>query len=137
MKAHGAVAWADAASAAYERLIGPLRETARAAGYAITTHGSLARDIDLLAVPWVIEAVSAEVLVGRLIETIERHNEGIAIVLHRDNPDDPHDRNPAVRSHGRLAWSIHLGGGPYIDLSVMPRGHISRVAVPQADGAGA
>ena len=27
---------------------------------------------------------------------------------------------PGMKPHGRLCWSFHLGGGPYIDLSVMP-----------------
>ena len=28
---------------------------------------------------------------------------------------------PGLKPHGRLTWSFHVGGGPYLDLSVMPR----------------
>lgn len=36
----------------YDRVIGPLRHTARQLGWAVAVHGSLARDIDLVFVPW-------------------------------------------------------------------------------------
>ena len=116
-----AVPWADASRAAYERLIGPLRETARVLGYALAVHGSLARDIDLVAVPWTETAVSQVALAEFLIQSVRQNNDGIAYV--RNDGKDPNDetkRNPTSRPHGRLTWSIYLGGGPYIDLSVMP-----------------
>jgi len=28
---------------------------------------------------------------------------------------------PGMKPHGRLCWSIHLGSGPVLDISVMPR----------------
>jgi hypothetical protein len=43
--------------AKYELLIEPLRAVARSLGYALTVHGSLVRDIDLVAVPWTSDAV--------------------------------------------------------------------------------
>lgn len=117
------VEWAQLTRQKYELLIEPLRETARAQGYALTVHGSLARDIDLVAVPWVKGAISAPVLVRRLIATVRRLNDGIALVIndHSAAEGDERRRNPTSKPHGRLAWCIHLGGGPYIDLSVMPR----------------
>lgn len=36
-----------------EYLIGPLRDIAREHGYALSVHGSVARDIDIVAIPWV------------------------------------------------------------------------------------
>ena len=105
--------------AAYEKHIDTIRLVAREHGYAIGVHGSLARDIDLIAVPWVEEASAGDVL-ARAIE--------IAIggfIYNGDMIDgQPYDRDampPEVKPHGRLAWSLHVGGGPYIDLSVMPR----------------
>lgn len=37
------------------RIIRPLRERAKVLGYAIAVHGSLERDIDLIAAPWTVE----------------------------------------------------------------------------------
>jgi hypothetical protein len=40
----------------YELLIGPLREVARSKGYVLAVHGTLIRDIDLVACPWIENA---------------------------------------------------------------------------------
>jgi len=68
----------------------------------------MTRDFDLIAVPWVEDASPEDVLVKALIE--ESH--GFTA---------PHDVNPTKKPHGRLAYSIMLGGGPYLDLSITPR----------------
>ena len=104
--------------AAYEKHIGTVRSVAREHGYAIGVHGSLARDMDLIAVPWVDDAKEPKALalaiehaVGGVIDNGSRV----------DGPAyDFATKPPAVKPHGRLCWSIHLGGGPYIDLSVIP-----------------
>jgi hypothetical protein len=101
-------------------LIVPLRVIAHQGGYAIGVHGSLARDIDLIAVPWIEDAVPARALAEALIGEIERVN-GVALVINNHSADlnDYTQRNPQQKPHGRLAWAIHLGGGPYIDLSII------------------
>jgi hypothetical protein len=78
------------------------------AGYALALHGSLAKDLDVLAAPWTAAAVSAEELVRVICEAAG----GFV---------DPH--GPKAQPHGRWSWAIHLGStGGYVDLSVMPRG---------------
>lgn len=109
----------------YERLITPLRAVARKHGYALAVHGSLARDIDLIAVPWRPHDVSdATALVEAIRAEAEDLTGRLAFWLN-DEQADPCDytrRNPEPKPHGRLGWSIHLAGtGVYIDLSVMPR----------------
>lgn len=85
-------------------------------GYALAVHGSLARDYDLIAVPWVDEAARPEVLVD-------------AIRVASGGHFAEHDY-PATKPHGRRAWAVHLGGGQYLDLSVMgPAGTM----FPEAD----
>lgn len=79
-------------------------------GYSLALHGSMVRDCDMIAVPWTDTAVSAEELATALIET-----SGGFLAPHEV------DIMPVKKPHGRLCWSIHLGGGPYIDLAVMPR----------------
>lgn len=91
---------------------------AREKGYALAVHGSLARDYDFIAVPWAFAAVPAE----ELVEAIRARVGGKICNVPEADPFDFTRRNPEPKPHGRLAWSIHLGGAPYIDLSVMPRG---------------
>ncbi len=91
--------------ALYFRMIGRLRDRARELGYALGVHGSLARDLDLIACPWTETASSPE----DLAEALRAKVGGVLGSKGHERP------------HGRRIFVIHLGGGPYIDLSVMPR----------------
>jgi hypothetical protein len=100
----------------FEVLISALRHVAWRHGYALATHGSLSYDIDLIACPWRDSAVAPQ----HLADAIRKAAEAIigeAFVAEHDK-----GRLPEKKPCGRLAWSLHLGGGPYIDLSVMPKG---------------
>ena len=92
--------------AGYVGILSILVDAARPHGYALGLHGSLARDMDLIAVPWVEDASPPGVLANALAERIAWVHEGID--------------GPVLRPHGRLSWSICVGFGAYIDLSVMP-----------------
>lgn len=98
---------------AARKLLPRLRVVARAHGYALGLHGSVARDIDLIAVPWTAEARAAVELVNAIRAEME------SIMGWADF--SPADANPTVKPHGRLAWSIHMLDGPYVDISVLPR----------------
>lgn len=87
-----------------------LQETARDMGYALTMHGSLQRDLDLIAVPWIEEAAAPDTLA----EALRDRCGGFFSRLDANGVPDS-------KPHGRLCWVIHLGSGPYIDLSVTPR----------------
>jgi len=106
---------ADACRRAYRLTIDAMRDAAKAKGYALGVHGSLARDIDLIAVPWSEDAASAEDVAEAIRAAAEKANP-LGVCFAGDG-----DTNPRPKPHGRLCWSFHLGGGPYIDLSVMPR----------------
>jgi hypothetical protein len=113
-----------AARQEYERPITPLRAVARKHGYALAVHGSLARDIDLIAVPWSDE-VSDAAIVAEAIRAEAEDVTGLTAFWINDPSAKPGDytrRNPEPKMHGRIGWSIHIAGtGIYIDLSVMPR----------------
>lgn len=96
-----------------ETLLPPIREVARALGYAIAVHGSLARDIDLVAIPWTEEAHDGETLAQAVAGAAAATGDGWAGVGGAFAPKP--------KPHGRTAWTIHLEGGTYIDLSVTPR----------------
>lgn len=80
-------------------------------GYAVAVHGSMRRDLDLVAVPWIQDAKPAADLVAAICERFDAHCR---------NADGAKSMEPTAKPHGRLAWSIHFGGGPYIDLSIVP-----------------
>ena len=105
---------------AYTLLLPQLMEAGREVGYAVAVHGSMARDLDLIAVPWTEEAVSAERLVMHLMAAVDgklrngsRQSEGNWVRVPGSEP--------AIKAHGRQAWTIHLGNeGLHLDVSVMP-----------------
>ena len=85
--------------------IDKIRELAREVGYAIGVHGSLERDLDLIAAPWTDSAVGN----AELINHIAKGMDARVIDL---------ERKPL----GRYAASIQLDGWfKLIDLSVCPR----------------
>jgi len=96
--------------AVLDDLLPPLRVAARGCGYAIAVHGSLARDIDLVAIPWTSQAYEAKVLVDRLCGVI-------AGICGRAHPSKDWTNKP----HGRQALIIITAGEAEIDLSIMPR----------------
>jgi len=84
-------------------------------GWCLSVHGSMARDADFVAVPWVLEAVTPEELVDALAHEIKWFK--------RDDQGEP-----GKKPHGRLAYTIwdpeSFGDtSRWIDLAVFP-GHI-------------
>jgi hypothetical protein len=83
-----------------------IRELAREVGYAVGVHGSLERDLDLIAVPWVAEAVNPLTLAQHIAAGFPGGR-----VLAFENQDKP---------CGRWSCNIHMHGWTkMIDLSVM------------------
>jgi hypothetical protein len=111
----------------YELLIGPLRERARELGYSLSVHGTLKRDIDLVACPWTNGAADPKHLAEQLRLVAEKVN-GYAQPCVREVSEYFLDGCPGNKDHGRLSWTWYLdpkgaqeAHGSYIDLSVMPR----------------
>ncbi len=76
-------------------------------GYALACHGSLAKDFDLVAIPW-NEKPSGIAHVLKEVTTV------YAVRLTDDEPEKKH--------HGRLAYTLACGFGECrLDLSFMPR----------------
>ena len=104
-----------------------LCEVARRHGYALTIHGTVTSDLDLVAVPWVEEAVSAEELKDALMNHIGAC--GFADHLRKDLPEEQvapivarmGEAQDTKKPHGRRAWNLYMDFGAKVDLSVMPR----------------
>lgn len=104
---------------AYAVAMPHLQEVARNHGYALAVHGSMATDLDLIAVPWVESASEP----GVLIEAIRECVGGMY-----DGGDEP---VASVRLHGRRSYTIlpsnlflgvpKLPWSPWLDISVMPK----------------
>ena len=82
-----------------------MADRARDLGYAVTLHGSLLRDADMVAIPWTDKAVDPNELAEAMLEVVGGYLEPL----------------PGRKPHGRIARTIQLGAGHYIDLSIMPR----------------
>lgn len=92
----------------YALLYPAIVEAARPLGYAIALHGSMGRDLDLIAVPWVEDAAAPADLVAAISDQIG------AFVQETKGGE-------CGKPHGRLGFVLHLTGGAYIDLAIMPR----------------
>ena len=94
----------------YEGVLPQIVEVAKSCGYAIGLHGSLRRDCDLIAVPWVADHKTP----AELAEAIR-----VAVGGVFTNTKTP---MPEQKPCGRLGWSINIDTHRawYFDLSVMP-----------------
>lgn len=105
--------------------------TAREHGYALSIHGTVTSDLDLVAIPWTDEAVSAEELKDALMkhinacdyeESLRRFGlpeDQIKQIMARNDPGTR--ATGTQKPHGRLAWNLYFEYGCKVDLSVMPR----------------
>jgi hypothetical protein len=92
-----------------DAILPAMRETARFHGYAIAVHGSLKRDIDLVAVPWTEHAVPPDELV-RCLRGAVGGVLGNCLQI----------GEPGHKPHGRVAYTlVHPGFAGEIDLSVV------------------
>lgn len=86
-----------------------LQSIANEHGYALAVHGSVTRDFDLVAVPWVEKPKSHRELLSAIQQYIGRINSN-------GLPYDSITEKP----HGRVAYTIGTGQGGYLDISIMP-----------------
>jgi hypothetical protein len=108
-----------ARAAAYVALYPMLQQIAKRHGYALAVHGSLHRDFDLVAIPWVKEASDAL----SLIRAIKKATK--TVTHHEESDKHVKDCAPSQKPHGRVSYSLHVTNhgmyGGYLDISVMPK----------------
>lgn len=95
----------------FVRNIELLRQCARNHGYALAVHGTLLRDVDLIAVPWHGKASPRRALLDAIV--------GILKAVYGKRKVSATTRGTR-KPLGRIAYSIHCGGS-YFDLSITPR----------------
>lgn len=108
-----------ARAAAYVAFYPMLQQIAKDHGYALAVHGSVHRDFDLIAVPW-IESASAPLTLIRALKQATR-----AVTQNEQTDHLLPKCEPRPKPHGRVAYALHVTNsgmyGGYFDVSVMPR----------------
>lgn len=93
----------------YAAFVVKARIAARDCGYALAIHGSMTRDLDLIAIPWVKDCRSPTALIAQVAYRTDCETDG-----HRVHE----------REHGRLAVAFmlrtHFSDARYVDFSIMP-----------------
>ena len=100
---------------AYVMLYECLSDVARAHGYALAIHGSLQRDLDLVAIPWTEEAGDPDELVEAL------RQRGQHWMFEGPGGERPPIYDATPKPHGRMAYTLPIMGDRFVDVSVMPR----------------
>ena len=89
----------------YVALYPDLAEIFRRHGYALAIHGSLARDCDLIGVPWTEKPSSPKEVIEAVLSVF-----ALRVI------DSPH-----TALHGREVWTLAIGMGQcFFDVSFMP-----------------
>lgn len=99
----------DSKATFYCVLYPSFRKAAIECGYSLAIHGSMARDMDLIAVAWTEDAKPIEDLVKAINDAIggtvwEQHN----LTSRKEMP------------HGRICYTLSIMGDWFIDLSIIP-----------------
>src|SRR5687767_11253440 len=98
-----------------------LKEIAKEHGYNLVIHGSMNRDMDLIAIPWCKELKPAEEMIAAFLEYLD------GTILHERDEDR---EKFAQLFHGRRNYVINLNRGSkfnefedvqyYLDISITP-----------------
>lgn len=109
--------WFGTPAPIYAWIVPLLQKEAQRHGYVIALHGSMQFDLDLVAIPWTDDAVAAAELVAHLCCTLGITKSTIpgAAEFFFGPPN-----GPEPKPHGRQAWSLPIGMGLYVDISVIP-----------------
>ena len=89
----------------YAAMYPMLSELTRKHGYALAVHGSVARDFDLVCIPWVECPSNPKTVVRAMVNefAIKEVSE------------------PEIKEHGRKVFTLSIGFGEcFLDLSFMP-----------------
>lgn len=92
----------------YSVLWPSFRQAAIDVGWSIALHGSMANDMDMMAMPWVENAKPVEDLVKAISDCIGE-------TVWKDHHSKPFFGKP----HGRVVYTFSINSDWYIDLSII------------------
>lgn len=97
-------------AAFYAAMWDDIRQCAMDCGWAVALHGSLNSDMDIMAMPWVFEAVSFENLIKEIVKLFDGDDLSSLyryIISYGEKP------------HGRAVATIPIWADFYLDISSM------------------
>lgn len=103
----------------YAYYLEPLKIIAKEYGYNLVVHGSMSRDLDLIAIPWEEEVGNVDKMIQQFCDIL-----GGVIFTNRTDTHIVKTEKP----HGRIVYVININRGEYkghdpeyyLDISVMP-----------------
>ena len=122
-------------TAFYGNIYNRIAELGYENGYCLALHGSVATDMDIVAVPWIEDAIEPYELLKKIVNLFY---EGASVKgnsgeeygsrkdwMNKEFPETDEDLY-SLKPHGRKAYTIYLGDPYsnicyYIDLSIMPK----------------
>lgn len=108
----------DELQAFYESIMPAIRKVARECGYAIGLHGSMRRDLDLIAVPWIDEPAGSPEALAVAIQ--KAATGGISYTLESIKWEKkPQGRIATSLPVCWINWPDAKAGTGHIDLSIM------------------
>jgi len=93
----------------YVTYFGILQEEARKRGYALAVHGSVKRDLDLILVPWIDDATPHIDVLNAFCDILDFHY----------GPNNQPYTSKEDKPHNRVAYTVSVGCGGYLDISVI------------------
>ena len=92
----------------YASIWDDLRNAAFDCGWALGLHGSLAKDMDIMAMPWTEDAKPVEDMIQSLIDCFT------------PNPFDDISKRPILgKPNNRVVYTIHIWKDLYLDVNVI------------------
>ncbi len=89
----------------YAAMYPELAEIARLHGYALAIHGSLQRDFDIIAIPWVLHPDTPKNVISAITKKFD-----IVVI-----------GEPKAMLHRRICYTVSVGWGEcFLDFSFMP-----------------
>ena len=101
----------------YTLLYPKMLKVAMRHGYTLAAHGSMSRDMDLIAVPWREEATSPKILAKKLAKCVDGH-----LAIHMNGKvfeKKPHRRIGCVIHLPKVSGYAFSAAPLYLDLSIM------------------
>lgn len=99
-------------AAFYATIWNDLRQAAMNCGWALGLHGSLASDMDIMAMPWIEDATTADIMIKNLIKCFGFSDFWIEYQMQVDRTSKP---------NGRVVYTIPIYADFYLDINVIEK----------------
>ena len=113
----------------YETILPKVREAARQCGYAIAVHGSMKRDLDLIAAPWMENHSDEQIL----CKSVHKAACGLIQESYEIGSEKPCGRRGIMFPVCWIDYPDASNGSGHIDLSIMPDARSLELKLQEAE----